>query len=391
MKKEQLSIESPLPLRGYVLMLQGLVLALMGLGMVMIYSAQGRVDKPPLHDEFLNSPAGKQIIFAVVSVIMMVIFSRVDYNRFRMGENKIRFIGLWLVILAVILLVAVHVPKIGLEINGSKRWLKFGPVTFQPSEFAKLALVIYLAGKLTDSMFPKKEFFRGLIPLCFVIGIVCALVGTEDLGTAAVIAGVSVLMLLVGGVRVWHLILPVIPGLLGFVGLIIAKPYRLQRITTFLDPWKDPQGTGYHPIQSLIAIATGGWWGRGLGEGIQKYGYLPEDTTDFIFSIISEELGMVGGIAVLGIFAVLIIVGWLIYRQSKDDFGKMLVFGLIGTIGLQAVINVAVATVSMPTKGIALPFVSAGGSGLLFAAIAIGLISSVSRYSEYELLNEDSS
>jgi cell division protein FtsW len=366
-------------------MIQGLVLALMGIGLVMIYSAQGRVDKPPTIGDIYGSPASKQLAFAATSVLLMAIFSRVDFQWFRARESLFRSVSFWLVVAAVGLLIAVHIPGIGLKINGARRWMKFGPITFQPSEFAKLAIVVFLAGKLSDPNFRKKEFFRGLVPIALVIGLVCALIGMEDLGTAAVIALVSGLMLLAGGMRIWHLVLPAIPGLLGFVYLIIAEPYRLKRVTSFLDIWKDPQGANYHPIQSLIAIATGGWWGMGLGEGLQKYGYLPEDTSDFIYSIVCEELGMAGGMTLLAIFLVLVTVGWLIYRQAQDDFGKLLVFGLVSTIGFQAAMNVAVVTVCMPTKGIALPFVSAGGSGLLFSAIGIGIICSVSRYSQYKL------
>jgi len=386
MKNERISIEAPLRTHGYALMLQGLVLALMGLGLIMIYSAQGRVDKPPMQNDFFNtdSPASKQVTFAIVSVFVMAVVSRVDYQWFRSREQALRSAAVWMLILSVVLLVAVYIPGLGLEKNGAKRWLKF-PITFQPSEFAKLALVVYLASKLTDPTFPRREFWRGLVPLVMVIGLVCGLIVKEDLGTGAVIALVSTMMLVIGGVRIWYLVLPTIPGLLGFAYAVITKPYRLKRITTFLDPWADPQGAGYHAIQSLLAIASGGWWGLGLGGGLQKYGYLPEDTTDFIFSIISEELGMVGGMAVMGVFAVIVVVGWLIYRHARDNFGKLLVFGFTGTIALQAVINVAVATVSMPTKGIALPFVSAGGSGLVFSAVAVGLICSVCRYSECEL------
>jgi cell division protein FtsW len=388
MKHEQLTLEPPVISNGYSLMLQGVVLALMGIGLVMIYSAQGRVDRLPTLSDFLNSPVCKQLGFAGVSVILMAVFSRIDFKWFGTRENLFRSVSFWMVVGAVGLLVAVHVPGIGLKINGARRWLKLGPVTFQPSEFAKLAIVVFLAGKLSDLNFPKKEFFRGLVPVALVIGIISALVGKEDLGTAAVIALVSGLMLVVGGMRLWHLVLPAIPGLLGFVYLIIAEPYRLKRVTAFLDIWKETQGANYHPIQSLIAISSGGWWGLGLGEGLQKYGYLPEDTSDFIYSIICEEMGMAGGMTILAIFLVLVVVGWLIYRQAQNDFGKLLVFGIISTIGFQAAMNVAVVTVCMPTKGIALPFVSAGGSGLVFAAVAVGLICSVSRYSQYDLADK---
>ena len=361
-------------------MLQGLVVALMGLGLVMIYSAQGRVDKPPMQEEFFNSQATKQMTFVLVSLVMMVIFSRIDYRVFGWKGTALQSAGVWMVALAVVLLVAVMI--FGQEVNGAKRWIKIGGVTFQPSEFAKLAVVVFLAGRLSDPEYPRWEFWRGLLPLCAVIGVVSGLVAKEDLGTGAVIALVCGLMLLAGGATIWHLLLPALIAIAGFIGFIIYEPYRLKRIVSFRDLWADPEGANYHAIQSLVAIATGGWWGLGIGEGIQKYGYLPEDTTDFIFSISSEELGMAGGLTVLGIFMVFVVVGWLIYRRAADDFGRMLVFGLIGMLGLQAAINVAVATVSVPTKGIALPFVSAGGSGLIFAALGIGLVCSVSRNSD---------
>jgi cell division protein FtsW len=292
---------------GLSLVLEGLVMALMGLGLVMIYSAQGRVDLPPLHETFFNTPAGKQLNFAGVAVIMMVIFSWLNYEWIRPGERTIFNLGSVLLLVSVVLLAMVYVPKIGLEINGARRWLKLGPVTFQPSEFAKIAVVIFLSGVMSRPEYPRQKFFMGLIPLCVVIGIICGLIAKEDLGTAAVIAGVSGLLLLAAGFKIWHLFILSIPAILAFAYFVIAEPYRIQRITTFLNPEADPRGTGYHAIQSLIAIGGGGWFGMGLGEGVQKYGYLPEDTTDFIYSIICEELGAVGGMAVLGIFMVFVL------------------------------------------------------------------------------------
>jgi cell division protein FtsW len=367
---------------GHSLLLQGLTIALMGLGIVMIYSAQWRVDKLSELETFWASPASKQILYATIGLVLMLIFSRIDYRIFYPDSERAKSIGLWFLVIAIASLILVYVPKIGIEINGAKRWVKLGGFTFQPSEFAKLAMVIFLATKLADADFPRKSFFRGLVPVSLLIGVVCGLIGKEDLGTAAVIAMVCGLMLITGGIKLWHLILPTIPGIMGFIYLIIAEPYRMKRVVSFMNIWDDPRGANYHPIQSLIAIATGNWWGLGLGEGIQKYGYLPEDTTDFIFSILCEEVGMIGGVSILLMFIVLIIVGWRIFRNVPDEFGKLMVFGLICMIGLQAVMNVAVVTVSMPTKGIALPFVSAGGSGLIFAAISIGIICSVSRFSE---------
>jgi cell division protein FtsW len=373
---------------GLSLVLEGLVLALMGLGLVMIYSAQGQVDTPPLHDTFFNTPAGKQLIFAGAAVLVMVVFSWLNYDWIRPGDRTILNLGFFLLLVSVVLLAMVYVPKIGMEINGARRWIKLGPVTFQPSEFAKIAVVLFLAGLMSKPEYPREKFFKGLIPLCLVIGVICGLIAKEDLGTAAVIAGVSGLLFLAAGFRVWHLFILAIPAILAFGYFIIMEPYRILRITTFLNPEADPRGAGYHAIQSLIAIGDGGWFGMGLGEGVQKYGYLPEDTTDFIYSIICEELGAVGGMAVLGIFMVFVLTGWLIYRHVQDEFGRLLVFGFISVIGLQAAINIAVATVSMPTKGIALPFVSAGGSGLVFAAISVGIACSVNRYSAWNMGEE---
>ena len=205
------------------------------------------------------------------------------------------------------------------------------------------------------------------------------MIGKEDFGTAALIAVVSGLVLITGGARLWHLILFALPGAAMFAALIIEKPYRLRRITAFMDIWSDPQDSGYHAIQSLVAIGNGGWWGAGLGKGIQKYGYLPEDTTDFIFSIVCEELGFLGAVLVIALLATLVWCGWRIFHRCGDGLGKLLTFGIVGTIALQAAMNIAVATVSVPTKGIALPFVSAGGSGLIFSAMALGLVCSVAR------------
>ena len=367
-----------------ILWLKGIAAGLMGFGVVMVYSAQGRVNQIPALADFFSSPAGKQVIFVLVSLILISVVSRLNVKKLRIENGILRWIGFWIMILAIVLSASVYFPLIGLSVNGARRWLKVGPVSFQPSEFAKFSTVIFLAGMLAYNRFDKRSFFKGLVPLVLMVGIVCGLIGKEDFGTAALIALVAGMMLIAGGAKLWQLTIPLLPAIGGFAYLIIVSPYRLKRLTTFLNIWKDPQGAGYHAIQSLISIGNGGWWGKGLGEGLQKYGYLPEDTTDFIFSIICEELGAIGGILVIVMMMLLVILGWRMLLRVRDDFSSLLIFGLISTIGLQGLMNVAVTTVSIPTKGIALPFISAGGSGLIFASIAIGLICGASRFGEGE-------
>ncbi|HEY3242969.1 MAG TPA: FtsW/RodA/SpoVE family cell cycle protein, partial [Phycisphaerae bacterium] len=219
--------------------------------------------------------------------------------------------------------------------------------------------------------------FRTVLFGAAAIGICAGLVGIEDFGTAALLAAVGGLMLLAGGARLAHLALLALPGLAAFAYLLIAKPYRLERLTAFRNIWADPRGQGYHAIQSLATIASGGWFGRGLGNGVQKFGYLPEARTDFIFSVICEETGLFGAFVVMLLFAGLVWLGIACVRAAPTALGRLLALGITLLIGLQAAMNVAVVTVAAPTKGIALPLVSAGGSGILFLGAAIGLAASV--------------
>jgi len=355
-------------------------LALTSLGVVMIYSAGSRVDRRPQWFASLSDPAGKQMVFAAVAFVALLAAGAVDYRKLCYDGPIWRWGGLYLLIVSLVLLGAVYIPGVGLEVNRARRWVQVGAVSFQPSEIAKFAIVIFLAGLLARPSYPRKSFFAGVLPLALAAGAVCGLIGIEDLGTGALIALVVALLMIAAGVRTLHMLVLALPAVAGFAYLLILSPYRLSRLIGFTDMWSDPQGLGYHPIQSLVAIGSGGWWGVGLGNGIQKYGYLPEDTTDFIFSIICEELGMCGAVLVISLMMVLVLAGWQVFRRCDDDLGRLITFGIIATIGLQAAMNIAVATVSVPTKGIALPFVSAGGSGLLLSATALGLVCSVARY-----------
>jgi cell division protein FtsW len=211
------------------------------------------------------------------------------------------------------------------------------------------------------------------------VAAVCVLVVIQDFGTAMLISVCALTMLIAGRVKWRHLLITVPPAMAAGIWLLTHTAYRWQRVTAFLNPYAAPQKEGYHMIQSLLSFATGGITGRGLGNGIQKLGYLPEDTTDFIFSVICEELGFFGALLTVALFLGIIYVTWQTLRQKRDDFGRMLAFGIGGMVSLQAVMNIAVATVSVPTKGLSLPLVSSGGSGLIITSAALGLLLSICR------------
>jgi cell division protein FtsW len=257
-------------------------------------------------------------------------------------------------------------------------------LVFQPSELAKLALVVFMAVFLARRLNEARSFWRTLLPGLTVVGLVAGLVGIEDFGTAGLLALVGGAMLLAAGCRVAHMAAMAVPAFAAAAFLVISEPYRFTRLTTFFDIWADPRGAGYHPVQSLATIASGGWFGRGLGAGVQKYGYLPAIQTDFIFAGLCEETGVLGGMVVILLFLTLLVMGLRITRHGPPGAPSLLAFGVTTLITLQAVINIAVVTVMAPTKGIALPFVSAGGSGIVFLAALAGLLAAVAYASRTE-------
>ena len=284
--------------------------ALLSIGLISVASASASLDRPLFSTQVWRTPFGRQIIFALVALILILLTARIDYRRLRWRDDDWPQPTLWLLVLTLLCLAAVLVPGIGVVRNGARRWLQFGAagIGFQPSEMAKLTLVLFLAAFL-GSRRARLTFLTGVVPAALAIACCVGLVGTEDFGTAALLAGVSGLLLLVAGARWWHVLTLALPAVGAFVALLLARPYRLQRLTGFANIWSDPQGEGYHPIQSLVTIASGGWTGRGLGEGIQKYGYLPEARTDFVFAIWHEETGVIGALVVLGLFGVLLVLG----------------------------------------------------------------------------------
>lgn len=356
------------------------VLALLALGVIMVQSAAMNVGDLGLWQ--WSERASKHALFAVLALLSFITASRLDYRRFT-GQTWASSPAVWGMGIAIALCAAVLLPGVGSMVNGARRWIEVGPLRIQPSEVAKWAVVLFLAWRLSRP--GMSSFLTGFLPTCAVVGVLCLLVVLEDFGTAALIGLAAFVMLLAGPVKWWHLAISVPPALAAAVGFVAIEPYRWRRMTAFLDPFANPETDGYHMIQSLYSFAGGGLTGRGLGNGVQKLGYLPEDTTDFIFAVICEELGLFGAGLVAVLYLTILLVGWSAARRAPSAFGRLLCFGTVATLGLQASLNIAVATASVPTKGMSLPLVSAGGSGLVLTAIMLGLVYSVCRGEESRL------
>ena len=350
------------------------VLALLGLGVVMVYSASAILATDRFRDAhfFLK----KQLFWAVLGLGVMWGVMAVDYRRWRPLVSP-------LLALAFVLLVLVLVPPFGQSINGTRRWLRWGHFSVQPTELAKLVLVVYLADFLARRQAVIGSLWRGVVPPLVVTGGVAGLVLLQpDLGSAVAIVGVVLCMIFVAGARLAHL------GLIGGLAVpvvvvaVCTARYRLRRMLTFLDPWADPRGAGFQIIQSYLALGGGGLLGRGLGESKQKLFYLPEPHTDFIFAILGEELGFVGAVATVVLFGLLLWRGIRIGLRVSDPFGALLAFGVSALLVNQAVVNLGVVVGLFPTKGLPLPFVSSGGSSLLVAMAAVGLLLNVSQRAE---------
>ena len=348
-----------------------LTLLLMVVGLVMIYSASAVLAGRQYGDSlfFLK----RQMLWAVVGLIAMGIVSRVPYEVWNQ-------MALPLVLLTAILLGLVLIPGIGIELNGSRRWFRLGPLTLQPSEAARLCAVIYLARYLMKKRDRLNDFFRDFLPPMIVIGVLLALImGESDLGTAAVLGLVAGLMLFIGGARWRHLWVMALLAAPVLYAMIMRIGYRRQRWMAFLDPWRDPTDTGFQMIQSFLALGGGGPVGMGLGEGRQKLFFLPYPHTDFIFAVIGEELGLLGTLSVLVLFGMLAWRGLSISLRAPDPFGRHLAFGLTMMIIIQAMVNMAVVTGLLPTKGLTLPFLSYGGSSLVANLAAVGILWNISR------------
>lgn len=347
-------------------------LFLLGIGIVMVYSASAIVaQKPPFNDPYFF--AKRQLIFALLGITAMYITMNVDYWVWKQWAKPGFYASIGLLILVLI---------IGIEVNGSKSWLGFGAFGIQPGEFAKLGVVAFLARWLSDNQKQIVLFRKGLVP-ALAIPLTCfALIMLQpDLGTGTVLTGTAIVMIFAAGARISHFAALGMVGAVGFVGLILSAPYRIKRITSFLDPWSDPLNTGYQIIQSLYAIGPGGLLGLGLGQSRQKHLYLPEPYNDFIFSIVAEELGFIGGTLILLLFLLLLWRGMRTAITAPDLFGSLLALGIIGMIAIQVVINIGVVTGMFPVTGITLPFLSYGGSSLTLMLTGVGVLLNISRFS----------
>lgn len=378
--------------------------ALMTLGVVMVFSASVNVTSEPLDwHRWWDSPL-RQGLFALAGFLGMLITAHMDYHALAWRPRR-AWPPVLLLVLSVALLVAMLIPGVGRVALGARRSIPLPGVdiSFQPTELAKVVLVVWLAAALTRAntsapqrrrrfpLLPPKSldppiasgdirrFSSGFLPVVVGGAALIGLTAIEDFGTAALMGVVMIVLLLVGEARLWHVLITLLAAVPAAIAFVLTEPYRVGRVLTFFSDKADPAGAGYQVRQALLAIGSGGWWGRGLGAGVQKYGYLPQDNNDFILAVICEELGIVGGLVVVAMFLVLLLRGAWIAAHAPDRFGRLLAVGFTLLICLQAAFNVAVVTDSVPTKGISLPFVSAGGSGVVFLGLAAGVLASIGR------------
>lgn len=354
------------------------VLFLMATGAVMVFSAGASLGHEFDLRHFYDFPGLRQIMFFPIAVAILFLAAVPDYRFWRFRSRWHACSTVWLLVVAVALVIAVLIPSLGTTVNQARRWLRIplGPVSisFQPSELAKWATVFFLAGVCARVGPDLKRYWRRFLPLCILIGLVCGPILVEDFGTAAFLAVISFAMLIIAGVKWWHVLTLLPAAAVAFIAALIQAPHRMQRLAAFLHPEWFGSSVAYQANQSLIAIGSGGVWGKGLGQGISKYGHLPEDTTDFIFAIVGEELGMVGTLGVIALFILFICLGLAVVVRCRDPFGRLLAAGIVLTIAVQAALNIGVVTVVLPTKGIPLPFISAGGTSMLLSAAAVGVL-----------------
>ncbi|MBX3364179.1 MAG: FtsW/RodA/SpoVE family cell cycle protein [Phycisphaeraceae bacterium] len=368
------------------------VLSLLCLGVVMVNSAG--MEMAPLGlgasvsvDTILLSRSSIYLCLAMLAMgaAAMLPVRRMADNASLPAEHAPRLTGLVLgTILILTALVTVYLPGLSREMNGSHRWIAFdlpmvGALSIQPSEIAKWGTVVLCAWYLARTGSGIRSFFSGLLPLMIACGAIILVILKEDLGTGALVAMTFGCLLLASQAKRWHLLLPVAAGSGALAAAVMAEPYRLRRLETFMDPYVDPQGAGYHMIQSMATVAGGQGWGRGLGNGLQKFGYLPEDTTDFLFAIICEELGIFGAAMVAALYILILWAGVLIVRREVRPMLKLLGLGFLATLGGQALINMLVVTGWAPTKGIPLPLVSSGGTGWILTAASLGVLVAIDR------------
>lgn len=384
------------------------VLALLAIGVVMVNSADMTL-APDQAVTIQSIVLSRSTAYMVLALIALLVASLLPVRRLAgalVGEPvaagadggffsrfPFRLMGpgvMWVVVVGMLAVLAtVYLPVIGKETNGSHRWLEvplpsLGKVSLQPSEIIKWGMIGLLGWYGARYAARMNRFWTGLAPVLGAAGVLAAFIVVEDLGTGVLIGAVTCIMLLAAGARWWHLglLMPPAGGL--FVAAVATSPYRLQRLTAFLDPYADAEGTGFHMIQSMAAVANGEVTGRGLGFGLQKFGYLPEDRTDFLFAVICEEMGIAGAAVVMSLYVGLLWAGYLVLRRERDPMLKLVAIGVLSTVGIQALINLAVVTGLGPTKGIALPLLSSGGTGWILTAASLGILVAIDRHQAHD-------
>ncbi len=343
---------------------------LLALGIAMVFSASFAKAIDDAGDPFYFLK--RQLLWALIGVPVMWAFSHIEYGYWRQLARPALYS-------TVLFLVAVLL--VGAARGGAERWIDFGFFSFQPSEWAKFALCIFFADYFARTGSRVQDFWRGLGPWLLVVGLVAGLIMLQpDLGTTLAIGGMAVLMAFLAGARLGHLVGLAAAAVPLLIVAVTQSEYRWKRITAFIDPWADPLGTGYHLIQGLLALGSGGWFGLGFGLSRQKIWYLPEQHTDFIFAVLGEELGLLGTLTVLALYAVLIWRGFRTAATAPDTFGALLAAGITSIIAIQVVVNVGVVTATLPITGITLPLLSYGGSSLVVTLAAIGILINISRH-----------
>lgn len=355
------------------------VIILLTIGTIMIFSAGA-----PHAYRYMNGDTyyflKKQLLYVPLGIIAMLVMMKIDYRR--LGKLSPIFILVSLAMLALVL-----VPGIGQVLNGARRWFNIAGQTFQPSEIAKLSIIIFLAYSLSKNKEKIKNFSSGILPYLALIGVFALLLLLEPhLSCTIIVGAVTFILLFSAGAKIKHFAFLSVPVLLGLTVIIVKSPYRLKRLVSFIDPWSDPKGDGWQVVQSLYAFGSGGLFGRGLGRSMQKFLYIPEPCNDFILPILAEELGFIGVLTVLVLFMVFFWRGIKVAIYAQDMFGSLLAIGITSLIMIQVVVNVAVVTSSMPVTGMPLPFFSYGGTSLIFLMSAVGILLNISKTANYDRL-----
>ena len=368
MKSERTSLPEPIPHRSDPLLFS-IVLALVGLGLVMVYSSSAVLAQQKMGDSryFLV----RDLVWVLLGLVGMAVTMRIDYSLYRRLAYPI--LGVATLLLSAVLVV-------GSRVNGARRWFHLGPLSFQPAELAKVALIVFLAHILAKKADKVRSFLLGFLPPLLVCGLFSGLLLKQpDLGTAMIVGGTTITMLFVAGTRFSFLAIAGLGALPIVYNTIVGTPWRLRRILAFLDPWQFRDTFGYQMAASLIAVGSGGLSGQGLGDSRQKLLFLPEAHTDYILAIIGEELGFIGVGCVIALYVLLILRGCLIAARARDAFGMYLAIGITAMFGLQATFNIGVVLGALPTKGLTLPPLSFGGSTLVIDLCAIGMLLNISR------------